>query len=340
MPFIADILPYSSLSIIGTEKNTGKTECLNYLLGRLQAMGNRRVGVTSIGIDGEQLDQVSHTAKPEIRLYKNMVFATSEKHYQGRQIVSEILGLGRESTGLGRMVTAKARSTGKVLLSGPATNAALRRLMDEMQAQHGVELCLIDGALSRKTSASPALSQATILATGAAYSANIPTLVQHTRFLYDLICLPALPPAQARALTDKQGIWALDAQGDWQALACNSAFRMGGEEENMFAHGKRLFLSGVLNNRFLQAVLQIGAEDSELILMDFTKVFVRPELFYQYLRAGGKMRVLQQTKLIAVCINPSAPSGYMLHSEKLAAALQTSLGIPVYDLRKEVQACS
>ena len=36
MPFIEDILKHKSLSIVGLEKNTGKTECLNYVLSRLK----------------------------------------------------------------------------------------------------------------------------------------------------------------------------------------------------------------------------------------------------------------------------------------------------------------
>ena len=36
MPFINDIATFKSLSIVGLEKNTGKTECLNYILGRLK----------------------------------------------------------------------------------------------------------------------------------------------------------------------------------------------------------------------------------------------------------------------------------------------------------------
>ena len=92
MPFMKDILSHRSLSIVGLEKNTGKTVCLNYILGRLNQMG---VGcaVTSIGIDGEQTDAVYGSAKPEITLYGGMTFITSEKHYAQRRLVSEITGV-------------------------------------------------------------------------------------------------------------------------------------------------------------------------------------------------------------------------------------------------------
>ena len=50
MPFVSDIVKYDSLSIVGLEKNTGKTEALNYILRRLPSTG-AKLAVTSIGID-------------------------------------------------------------------------------------------------------------------------------------------------------------------------------------------------------------------------------------------------------------------------------------------------
>ena len=79
MPFTGDILQYKSMSIVGLEKNTGKTECLNYILKRLEHSG-KQLALTSIGIDGESVDQVSLTQKPEIELFENLIFVTSEKH--------------------------------------------------------------------------------------------------------------------------------------------------------------------------------------------------------------------------------------------------------------------
>ncbi|MBQ2490964.1 MAG: hypothetical protein II539_04640, partial [Muribaculaceae bacterium] len=86
MPFINEILNYSSLSIVGLEKNTGKTECLKYVLKRMP-VDSRRIAVTSIGIDGETVDQVTRTQKPEIVLPQGMFFATSEAHYRQRRLV-------------------------------------------------------------------------------------------------------------------------------------------------------------------------------------------------------------------------------------------------------------
>ena len=211
MPFINDILRYDSLSIVGLEKNTGKTECLKYVLDRLPVQ-TKRIAVTSIGIDGETVDQVTRTQKPEIVLREGMYFGTSEAHYRQRRLVSELIDVSDENTSLGRVVTAKALTGGKILLSGPSSASGLRRWMQEMH-RFDIDLVVIDGALSRMSSASPAVSQSMILATGAAYSANIATLVSKTAHVVDLINLDLTSQGNiARLMPLEKGLWFIDKE--------------------------------------------------------------------------------------------------------------------------------
>ena len=93
------------------------------------------------------------------------------------------------TTALGRVVTAKALQEGKILLSGPSSGSALKRWMSSLN-NFGIDLILVDGALSRLSTASPAISEAMVLSTGAAFSANIKDLVARTSFVVDLINLP------------------------------------------------------------------------------------------------------------------------------------------------------
>lgn len=81
--FIEEILKCKSLSIVGLEKNTGKTECLNYILRQVKDSG-KTIALTSIGTDGEKRDQVCQTAKPEIEVFEGMLFVTSEPGIIGR----------------------------------------------------------------------------------------------------------------------------------------------------------------------------------------------------------------------------------------------------------------
>ena len=161
MPFIQEILKYDSLSIVGLEKNVGKTECLNYILCRLP-LHDRKVAVTSIGIDGENKDQVTATKKPEIFLKEGIFFSTTEAHYRERRLVSELVEITNERSSLGRIVTGKVLVSGKALISGPSSGVSLKRWVDGVKSL-GINLTIIDGAISRLSSASPAISKAMIL---------------------------------------------------------------------------------------------------------------------------------------------------------------------------------
>lgn len=49
---------------------------------------------------------------------EGMIFVTSEKHYRERRLVAEIMEIDDHRTALGRLVIARAKTSGKVLLSG------------------------------------------------------------------------------------------------------------------------------------------------------------------------------------------------------------------------------
>ena len=332
--FIEDILRHRSVAIVGLAKNTGKTECLNYILRHVKDAG-RRVALTSIGIDGESLDQVSQTPKPEIKVYEDMVFVTSEKHYREKRLIAEVMDISTEQTSLGRLVTARAVSPGKVLLSGPAKAESVRRLIEGMR-RHSVDTTIVDGALSRLSIGSPTVTDAMILATGAALSCNIPQLTRMTKYVYDRIRLPQVAPELAKRLAPiESGVWAVDKDGEVRDLGIPSIFMAAGHKERLFQYGNTLYVAGVVSDNFMRFLRQQkNAAELTLVIRDFTKMFATMEAYYAYLKKGGRVKVLHSSKLLAVCVNPLAPNGYRLDSDELREAIQTSLGVPAYDVRK------
>ena len=336
LPFIDEIMRYDSLSIVGLEKNTGKTECLKYVLDRLPVQ-QKRIAVTSIGIDGETVDQVTRTQKPEIVLREGMYFGTSEMHYRQRRLVSELIDVSDENTSLGRVVTAKALTTGKILLSGPSSASSLRRWMNEMR-RLDIDLVIIDGALSRMSSASPAVSQSMILATGAAYSANLATLVSKTTHVVDLVNLELTSEDNIQRLMPlERGLWFIDGEGDLHGLDAMSSLSKDIRFEGM-DDCKTLYVAGALVDSFLEKVRKNKSlKQVELVVRDFTKIFVTPQQFRLFIKAGGRIRVMQKSKLIAVTVNPTSPSGYVLDSDTLCNRLSEAIQLPVYDLLKNNQ---
>ncbi len=334
MPFIDKILQNKSLSIVGLEKNTGKTECLNYVLKGLNSK-NINFTVTSIGIDGESIDLVTNTKKPEIEIFANNYFITSEFHYAKRKIISEIIDVSKLKTSLGRFVTAKAITNGKVILSGPHNSNLLKKFSQNAICVNS-KIFIIDGALSRMSSASPAVSDGMILCTGASVSADLQTLVNKTDFTCSLINLPEFQNKKCSNLMDiEKGIWAIDESNNVYDLEIPSTFLLNKNKDKLFKYGNLIYATGVIGDSMLN-FLKSQKECSNVILIvkDFTRIFASKEVIHSFLNKGGQIKVLLKTSLIAICVNPTNPSGFAFNSEVLKKAIYDKTGISTLDVRE------
>lgn len=331
MSLLSEITNLKSLSIVGMAKNTGKTVCLNYVLDLLQKT-SKVVAVTSIGLDGEKTDQVTQTEKPEIELTEGMFFVTSEYHYRQRQLLSEICQVSDETTSLGRLVTARVLQKGKVILTGPASTGRVRRLIDQMQ-ELGVDLTIVDGALSRKSPASPAITEGLILTTGAAIAPDLSSVVQKTKFVYELTQLPEYITSDSEKLMNADaGIYALDG-ADIVRLPIASSLLFTKCKEILFSHGSTLFVSGIVTDNMLDYLrVQPNIKDTTIIVKDFTKIFTTPFVLRGFIQKGGRLMVLKRPSLLAICVNPVSPTGFTLDSEHLRQALQSEVDVPVCDV--------
>ena len=331
MSLINNILQCNTLSITGMAKNTGKTVALNYLLEQLRLHG-KTVAVTSIGIDGEKTDLVTQTEKPEIELCEGTLFVTSEYHYRQRQLLSEIVDLSEDSTSLGRLVTARVLQAGKVILSGPATTGGVRKVLDRM-GEYGVDLTIVDGALSRKSHAAPTITDGLILSTGAAIAPDLNTIVKKTSELHDLMKLPEYEISNADDLLQvENGIFALTDEGV-VPLNIPSSLLSEKYKAELFSHGNKLFISGILTDMMLNFLrMQPEVKNSVVVVKDFTKVFVTPMNLKLFMSKGGRLCVLRRPNLLAVTVNPVAPSGFEIPSKVLVEAIQKVFDVQVVDV--------
>ena len=331
MPFIDEILKYRSVSVVGTEKNVGKTVTLNYILRRLSQYPCR-VAVTSIGIDGEGLDQVTGTAKPDIRITPSTIFVTSEQHFRAKRVVADILDVSQQRTSLGRLVAASAITAGQVLLSGPSDTVSLIRSIADTH-RLGADITLVDGALSRMSLASPTVTGAMVLSTGAALSLNIPTLVRHTAFLCRLIDLPKVDDILLKLLSPlSQGVYTVTDDAIVR-LDIPSAILFERNKSSLSMYGKRLYVSGVVTDKLLSYIrLQKWCKGYEIIVQDFTKLFVSPDILTAYIGRGGTVKVLYKSNLLGVTVNPVSPKGYSLDSHRLCDELSSALHRQVFDV--------
>lgn len=332
MPFIEKLKNYSSISTVGLEKNVGKTVTLNYILKRLNQLGTK-VALTSIGIDGEISDQVTRTVKPEIEIFPGTIFVTSEKHYKMKRLTSEILDVSEKTTSLGKLVTARALTSGKILLSGPPNTGWIKEVIKDTLKQ-GAEIMIIDGALSRLSVGSPIITEGIILATGAAVSINMNEVVKKTRHLINLLNLPTVTNEERATLIDlEDGIYLI--REEIIKLPIQSILHFTNLEKNIFKERCKIFITGVITDRFIDSLTrQENLENIEIIVKDFTKIFLSPEVLNRFIRKNGVLKTLLKTELIAVTVNPVAPTGYTLNSRELIEKLQEFIEVPVINVQE------
>lgn len=328
-----------SVAVTGLSKNAGKTEALNFLLGGLKTL-NIPVGVTSIGVDGETTDRVTLTSKPEITLFPGTLFATTETHYAHRQIQSEVLDLGRRMTPLGRVVFSRALGRGKSLLSGPSDIGSLSGAIRKLK-ELGAQTILVDGALSRQSLASPALCQGMVLATGAAVSRSVAGVASATGHMLSLIALSEAEEIHAEEIFNApRGISAIEGRHIVD-LGIPTALSLDKIGKSMFTFGTRLIVNGAVTDRFLKWLAsQQEVKKIELIVRDFTCLFVTPLSLSEFRRRGGRISVAKKPQLLALTMNPYSPDGYRLDAVMLKEALERQLErngfrVPVLDVRSE-----
>ena len=326
-----------SVAITGMIKNAGKTECLNFILRKLREKGVQPC-LTSIGVDGESTDAVKNTKKPEIVLMPGDTFITSENYYRQKTLSAEIREIIPGGSSLGKLVRAQAVTPGKVIISGPGSLTALSEIIKTLKREK-IRPMIVDGALSRKSTGGPEITDAMILATGAALSPSIEEIVSKTAFTCSLIDLEEINRDLKENLEGKDtGVYVyipssgLEETGirNGMELAEKKDFinRLSETEEEVF-----LFVGGAVTDNLMTALSRVEFKNGlTLIVKDFTCLFVSPMQMRLFESSGKKIYVKRKPRLLGITVNPTSPEGYRVDSETLCDRISKTTGKKVFDI--------
>ncbi len=336
------------LALVGLAKNTGKTEALAALLRELEAQG-RRVGVTSVGRDGEQRDVIdSRIEKPRVVLPAGSLVATTDGLLRASDIPHEVLDDTGVRTPLGRVVLARLEGAGAIEVAGPSAAADVRAVSDAMLA-HGAEQVLIDGAIDRRAASSPDVADGLIISTGAVLDHDIGEVVQRTADAVELVrlaavedaCPDAAPRLRELASTNAHGTSVLVGE-DLQPVALPPRFVLSAEAEQIAEllddnpSSRWLIVAGALPERFLRSLghaLHKRRRELTLVVADATRVFLPKRGPAWYRRQGVQFQVLQPIDLQAITVNPVAPQSHSFDSVHLRTMLVQAIpGVPIFDV--------
>jgi hypothetical protein len=349
MQLSEQIAPARRLALVGLAKNTGKTETLTSILRELQEHG-RRVGVTSVGRDGEERDVIDiRIEKPRVELCAGSLVATTDQLLRAGAIPHELVLETGVRTPLGRVLIARLHAQGTIEVAGPSAAEDVREVCDAMLA-HGAEQVLIDGAIDRRAASSPAVSDGLVMSTGAVLHEEIEQVVERTRDAVELVRLPELREPHVREIAASGAGSALIGEPNEKPLALHPRFVLTSTAPDIAqllrAHPRasHLLVRGALCEPFLAELLAArglgagggvgGRESLRLVVADATKVFLTDHSCEWYRRQGLAIEVLAGIDLRAITVNPVAPRSHSFDSHRLRAMLEEAIhDVPILDVR-------
>jgi hypothetical protein len=302
----------NSVSLIGMAKNVGKTVTFNHLVQQASSQ-NMRLGLTSIGRDGEKRDEVFHTPKPRIFTPAGTLLATALGSLQRSEIHIEIVQATGFFTAMGEVVLGRACEAGFVELSGP-TLLSQHQVLQKLFLNYGTDLTLIDGALDRVSPAMPGLAEAVILATGAALGPSIEVVIEKTQDRINRLAIPPVEKAQlaaCRQILQSSKAAIIDAEQQVSILPIDNSL-LAGELllQTVTAQTQTVVLAGAVGDKVLECLLASKRRGNvQLVIKNGTTLFCAASLWRKFIAAGGSIRVVEPIRLLAVTVNPVSPIG-------------------------------
>src|SRR5579884_169419 len=343
-PHLAQIVAkanVSSLSLIGLAKNVGTTTTTNHLLASLLAQGLYRaseLALTSWGLDGEAVDALTGLPKPRYVPQPGMLVATTAEllrlaENEGVQVERLQQLPGR--TALGPVVLARIIEPGRVIIAGPTLLRDLRSALDKMQ-EFGARLSIVDGAINRLGAASPEITDACILCTGASAAATPALVARRTAGILSQLTIKQTPWIQAHKNYASQARLLMFCPHDaGETIAVYSGLTEPMSEAawivtQMGAYNHPVFiLNGALSEELAKALLaHLSTSPSYarglLTIKNATKILCHISTLQKLEGKGLQVQALQSINILALTINPYTPE-YACTSQQLMDALLEEL---------------
>lgn len=342
---IVTAAPIQRLSLIGLAKNVGKTTTTNHLLNALLSehlYAAEELAITSLGLDGEATDALTGLPKPRYVPGAGLLVVTTNEllhqaEYDGTRVERLLQLPGR--TALGAMILARVLQPGRIILAGPTLLRDLRFALEQCQ-HYGTRLGIVDGAINRLGAATPAVTDACIVCTGASVGASPEVVARRTA---DVLSRLATPPTELtnvyRNLSPSVRLLTC-VVGEGEAYDGQSVRRYTGsmepaEEARWIIEGMETtqktasMLRGAFTEELARELLaQLSStrfsHEAELIVGDGTKIFCHAVVLQRLATRGLHIRVAETIRILAMTINSYTPE-YICTPQRLLDALVQEL---------------
>lgn len=319
------------VGVAGTAKNTGKTTTIAALMKEIRKHGGLKLALSSIGYDGEELDNITGLPKPRINVWPGIIVAVAEQCLKASKIESELLYKTDIRTPLGKIIVARVRSEGLLLMAGP-NKAKELSLVLELFTEQGANITIVDGALNRI--APMVKTDGLVICTGAARNTDIRQLAEEIKIINGFFHLSVLEvPAQTAAFSN--------------ALEIDQVQKIIDELHQR----KAVLIKGIMSQKCLEYLFDNvnDLNEKHLIFSDPIKLMLsgemgrNAEIFAGLVQKGVTLGLVKKLRLFAVTVNPYYPryrisgghyeAAYIDHAQ-LYNAVKEKSKVPVYDIAK------
>lgn len=280
-----------------------------------------RLAITSIGLDGEEIDQVTSMEKPQIYVKPGYIVATAFDTLKNYSCKYKILEKTELITSIGEVVIIEILDEGKALVAGPSKVKDMQKLTNILE-KYKLEKIIIDGAFSRQAFAKAA--DATIFVVGANKDKNIDNVVKDAFLQYRKFTLRTSP---LKPYGFRENIGFIDSDGNFGELPFSSVI---GNVNDIFIDevlkAKFLYIPKTITNKFVEKlIVERGKYTFDLIIDSPINIQLKHENLEKLFKLNFNIFVLNPVNLALVCYNPYSPRGYEFDNMEFKTKLETAL---------------
>ncbi len=312
-----------TLGIIGLSKNSGKTTTLNAILSMYD---NLKLGITSIGLDGEALDQVNFLPKPKIYVKRGMVVATACGCLEASLVKYQVIEKTKMMTPLGHIEIVEILSDGYMVIAGPTTNSELNIAIKIMRKH--VDKVIIDGAFNRMTFTNIELINGIVLAAGAAVSPIMSQTIEKTKMIVDSFNI--------------KKSYRIEEIPEESIIIQTTFHRFGFNDKKIetFKHVLSqindkidlIYIKGAITPRIIHYFIDKMMMQFTLVVDDPTKLLLSEQDFMSLKKLKIDLSIIHPCPLLFVTINPFSPNGEHYDEKTFKKAMEDAIDIPVFNV--------
>lgn len=313
------------LGIIGLSKNSGKTTTLNAIL---KLYHHVNIGLTSIGLDGEDLDQVNFLPKPKIYVRKGMVVATATSCLVASKAEYRVIEHTNMPTALGHIQIVEILTDEFMVIAGPTTNKELNQVIFLMKKH--VSKIFIDGAFNRKTFANIKLIDGIILAAGAAENPVMSKTISKTKMIVDFfnlkksVQLKKIPKASL-IVKSSFGLYTFN---DKKIETLKNVLKDINHEIDW------IYIKGAITSKYIDLFIKKTVKGFSLICDDPTKLLISQSDYTNISKLKIDISTIYTCPLLCVTINPYSPSGNHYNEKEFMNEMRKAVDVEVYNVMK------